>query len=61
MEWESGDVLGCWCTYADTDNDKNMEDKSAMIKIVYALNGVELGTAFTVPTSGNVSGYYPAV
>mmetsp|Transcript_16390 Transcript_16390/g.28034 ORF Transcript_16390/g.28034 Transcript_16390/m.28034 type:complete len:216 (-) Transcript_16390:155-802(-) len=55
MEWKTGDVLGCWCKYAASADDDNK-------CMSYALNGADLGTAFTMPTSsGNDFGYYPAV
>mmetsp|Transcript_52661 Transcript_52661/g.111858 ORF Transcript_52661/g.111858 Transcript_52661/m.111858 type:complete len:445 (-) Transcript_52661:94-1428(-) len=53
-EWKAGDVLGCWCRYADADDGKAIE-------IGYALNGVELGVAFAPQAEGGPFGYYPAL
>lgn len=51
-QWTTGDILGCWCRLVDN---KRME-------IGYALNGKDVGVAFSLPADINdLSRYFPAV
>ncbi|KAL7462065.1 hypothetical protein ACHAXS_002465 [Conticribra weissflogii] len=47
MEWRTGDILGCWCILRhEKDTDDGREEKS--MEIGYSLNGIDLGSAFTI-------------
>ncbi|KAL7522940.1 hypothetical protein ACHAWX_007676 [Stephanocyclus meneghinianus] len=57
LTWKTGDILGCWCILAN-DNDDGSEPT---VKIGYTLNGLDLGVAFSVPSSSDdLCRYFPA-
>ncbi|KAL3794630.1 hypothetical protein HJC23_010058 [Cyclotella cryptica] len=56
--WKTGDVLGCWCILAYGNNNES----EAIVEIGYTLNGLDLGVAFSIPSSStdDLCRYFPA-
>jgi len=46
-EWRAGDVLGCWCIF-HYEQESNRGGKKKSMEIGYSLNGISLGSAFTL-------------